>query len=163
MILKLAIIKNMNPDSWVSEDFTISPMWRRCELVHSRFPNPLTVTVTYKVYCLVVMYASANRVFPPIKKISLLNVSINFERSFVLAKSKTDTFILACVLAYLCKITTVYTAETTITPFADKTLTSAPRLSPEDKTERSWFTSTYFYYLLAKTVQRTVILNSLCL
>lgn len=42
-------------------------MWRRCELVHSRFPNPLSVTLPYKVYCVVVMYESANRVFSPIK------------------------------------------------------------------------------------------------
>lgn len=89
----------------------------------------------------------------------LLNVSISFERSFVLEKSETDSFLLACVLAYHCKITIVCTAETTITPFADKTLTSAPRLSPKAKTERSSFTSTYFYYLLSKTIQRKVYIK----
>lgn len=93
----------------------------------------------------------------------LLNVSISFERSFVLEKSKTDSFILACVLAYHCKITTVCTAETTITPFADKTLTSAPRLSPrtrQNDLELQARTSTIFYQRLYNV---QFILNSLCL
>lgn len=93
----------------------------------------------------------------------LLNVSISLERSFLLEKSKTDSFLLACVLTYHCKITTVCTAETTITPIADKTLTSAPRLSPstrQNDLDLQARTSTIFYQRLYNV---QIILNSLCL
>lgn len=34
----------LNPDSYDSGDFTKSPWWLRCRLIHSRYSNPVTVT-----------------------------------------------------------------------------------------------------------------------